>query len=170
MVHRELPTHARGILTHGEIHPRTEFPSVSPHLHIAGKCVDVYTERLQDHFIRARFPELLLKVLSSLVGTATRISTTLKPRRTQFLYYAFEMRKVLGRQLQGQEYRQDYQQESSVLHLLHLLSIGKNPYIICLYCSFVMGSGMFLFTSSTNWAQCSIISSIEHSCRNSPSL
>ena len=43
---------------------------------------------------------------------------------------------------------------------LHLLSIGKNPSIICLYCSLVKGCGMFLFTSSTNWEQCSAISSI----------
>ena len=46
------------------------------------------------------------------------------------------------------------------VHDVLLGSIGKNPSIICLYCSLVKGCGMFLFTSSTNWEQCSAISSI----------
>ena len=56
-----------------------------------------------------------------------------------------------------------------LLHLFHRFSIGKNPRIICLYSSLVIGLGICLLTSSTNWAQCSIISSIVMSCRKWPS-
>ena len=60
-------------------------------------------------------------------------------------------------------------QATNCNHFFHLLSIGKNPDIICLYSSRVMGLGIFLLTSSTNWAQCSIIWSIVISCRKWPS-
>ena len=56
------------------------------------------------------------------------------------------------------------------LLFLQRLSMGKNPCIICLYSSLVKGFGICLFTSSTNCAQCSIISSIVQSCRKRPSL
>ena len=56
------------------------------------------------------------------------------------------------------------------LLFLQRLSMGKNPRIICLYSSLVKGFGICLFTSSTNCAQCSIISSIVQSCRKRPSL
>ena len=58
----------------------------------------------------------------------------------------------------------------SVNSLRQRFRCGKYIFIWPMYSSFVMGFGSPLFTSSTNWAQCSIISSIVHSCKNFPSL
>ena len=99
--------HARRILAHGEIHPRSQCTAVHRHLHFLRKSIDVQLEGLTYHLIGTGLLKLLFQIFTSFVGSTIRIAASLVFCGTQLLDNLFVMVQILCVQLHGGESQEE---------------------------------------------------------------